>query len=78
MAIDIGIQRVAERLKGGGWKITVTPPKWSGIIDPGVVILSENEYARYLAWRHDGGLIQQYLSDLPVKKREILLSGVWS
>jgi hypothetical protein len=43
---------------------------------PQFVKLSKDQAQQYLAWIKDEGLIQDYLSDLSIDDREILISGI--
>lgn len=71
-----GPTREAEPLADGTWRVTVTPPPWSGFA-ASTIILNGDQYRRYLSWMGDGGLmIQTALPDLSEAEREILLTGI--
>ena len=58
-----------------GWKVEVTPPDWVGL--PGsYIMLTENQYQRYRAWRDTGVLIQEALPELSPSQREVLMTGL--
>lgn len=68
--------REAWRHPDGNWRVTVTPPPWSGY-SASTVILSPELYERYLQWL-SGKLpkIQEALPSLTAAEREMLLSGI--
>jgi hypothetical protein len=68
-------ERQHERLPDGSYRVTVTPPKWSGF-GASSLRLEGHQFDRYQHWLHDGGLIQQHLPDLSNEDREVLLSGI--
>jgi hypothetical protein len=67
--------RKAEMQDDGTWKITVTPPAWSGF-NASTVVLTQDQYNRYLEWQSGASVIQACLRDLSADVREILLSGI--
>ncbi len=68
--------RRAERLPDGNWKVTVTPPAWSGFKQGSSVILTHHQYGRYLAWLQSQHTIQSMLPELTAGQRETLMSGI--
>jgi hypothetical protein len=73
--IGMGPKREARRNIGGGWIVTVTPPDVVGL--PGnSLVLSEDQYQRYLEWHEGGCLIQEALPDLTSAQREVLMTGL--
>lgn len=75
MIPGFGPTREVKALDDGNFEITVTPPSWVGAGGKSVV-LSHDQYLRYLQWRADQGiLIQDALPDLTDIQREILMNG---
>lgn len=59
----------------GGYKVTVTPPAWSGF-KASSIVLDEDQFRRYNLFLEKKGLIQDLLPELSSSDREILLSGI--
>jgi hypothetical protein len=60
----------------GGFRVTVTPPAWTGIKGGKYLDLSPPQYLRYLEWMESRVLIQDALPELRPDQREILLTGM--
>lgn len=76
--IDImgfGPTRAGSQQPDGSWLVTVTPPTFSGF-KPSTIVLTDDQYNRYLAWQATGCLIQKALPELTASQREILISGI--
>lgn len=68
-------KRDEEHMADGRVQVTVTPPEWVGAEGKSVV-LTHDQYLRYLQWRSDQGiLIQDALPELTDNQREILING---
>jgi hypothetical protein len=59
-----------------GYRVTVTPPVWSGFESGSSVDLTIDQYERYLRWLGGGFQIQEALPELNADQREILMSGI--
>lgn len=68
-------KREAACLPSGDWRITVTPPTFLGF-KPSTIVLSPDQYRRFIEWVGSGVKIQDALPDLTAGQREILLSGI--
>ena len=73
--INVLAERKSEPLSDGRWRVTVTPPKWSGF-GPSSLILTDNQYQHYQRWLEGHALIQDELPELSDDQREILISGI--
>lgn len=73
--LGFGPKREETRQENGTWLITVTPPPATGF-SPSSLILTEEQYRRYLQWRNMGVLIQEALPELTPDQREILMTGI--
>lgn len=72
---DLAPDRRARQLPDGRWEVTVVPP--AAIGGPGrTVVLTEEQYARYLLWRSGIKMIQDALPELTASEREALMSGL--
>jgi hypothetical protein len=60
----------------GGFRVTVTPPEWTGIKGGKYIDLSPVQYLKYLEWMESGILIQDALPELTPAQREILMTGM--
>lgn len=69
------IRRQAVAQEDGTWKVTVTPPRFTEF-SPSSIILTNDQYCRYLQWQNGGVLIQNILHDLTPAQREILMTGI--
>lgn len=69
-----GPKREFEMLPNGNWKVTVTPPSWSGF-SASSLELTPDQYRRVGLWNR-GALIQDALPDLTAAQREILKTGI--
>lgn len=75
--LGLGPKRVLTQLDDGNYKLTVTPPAWSGFTNGSEVILTEDQKNRYEQWlANPGTLIQDLLSDLSPSQRESIMSGI--
>lgn len=74
--IGMGPRREELLQPEGGCIIRVTRNAAFGAQIPVEVRLTSPQYLRYQQWRKGGGLIQDYLGDLPVVEREKLMSGL--
>lgn len=70
-----GPKRKATKQEDGTFLVTVTPPSCTGF-SPSSIILTADQYRRYLAWLEGDGLIQTQLPELTAAQREILMSGI--
>lgn len=70
-----GPKREETKLENGNWKITVTPPNWSGFSGNSIE-LNPDQYHRYKQWRDQKGMIQDLFPELSAAQREILQSGI--
>ena len=59
----------------GTWNIFVTPPAFLGAPTT-CVILTHDQYLKFLQWRSGEGMIQDMLPDLSAHNRELLLTGI--
>ena len=57
------------------WNISVTPPDIIGGKKQSLV-LTDDQYHRYRAWRDKGVMIQDALPELTISQREILMTGL--
>jgi len=58
-------------------EVTVTPGSLMGPNPiPGVILLSPDQYERFLEWRKGRGLIQDLFPELTQDEREILMTGL--
>lgn len=73
--VGLGPTRIVERLDNG-YKVTVTPPAWSGISGGTSVVLNADQFSRYNTWNSGLALIQEALPDLSPADREILMTGI--
>jgi hypothetical protein len=64
-----------EEPHGENYLVTITPPAFMGG-EPQKVILTPDQFARYLTWKDRGVLIQNALPDLSPSDREKLMSGL--
>ena len=70
------LNRSAEKLPSGNYKVTVGPPP-DMQVDGASVELGAEDYERYCAWlASHGEPIQNFLPDLADDKREALLTGL--
>jgi hypothetical protein len=67
-------RRVEQTKKG--WRVYVTPPTTVGRYPEVSVLLSDEQYSRYLRWRNEGMMIQEALPELSVSEREKLMTGL--
>ena len=67
--------RSAEKIGPDAWRVTVTPPPWSGFRCSSIT-LTDNQYDRYREWLNGAVLIQDALPDLSLTDREILMTGI--
>lgn len=68
-------QRHAAPIAGGRWAVTVTPPAVVGGRGR-TVVLTGDQYARYLQWRARTMLLQDALPELSASEREALMTGL--
>jgi len=73
--LGMGPTRAVERLDNG-YKVTVTPPAWSGFTEGASVILNIDQFSRYNFWMNGAMLIQEALPELSSADREILMTGI--
>jgi len=73
--LGMGPKREAVEIPGG-YRVTVTPPAWSGFTEGASIDLTVGQYERYLEWNEGRGLIQNCLPELSRDQREILMSGI--
>ena len=66
---------VGSRTDGKSWEIRVTPPLIIGDYPTLSVLLTQDQYERYLKWKQ-GMLMQEALPDLPPHTREVLMTGL--
>jgi hypothetical protein len=74
--LGLGPTREAFRQSDGLWKVTVTPPAWSGFKRGSNLLLTDEQYARYQTWLEHGGGIDEIMPDLSPDEREGLQSGI--
>jgi hypothetical protein len=67
--------RYVERVEDG-YVVHVTPPPIIGQLPTQSVMLTDDQYQRYLQWREKDGMIQELLPDLSDSQREILMTGL--
>ena len=67
--------RRVERTPAGGYVVYVKPPDFVGTPEVSV-LLTPDQYARYLQWRDGPLMIQDALPDLSISEREMLMSGL--
>ena len=60
----------------GGYVVFVKPPPIIGELPERHVVLTNDQYQRYLQWREKDGMIQELLPDLSDSQREILMTGL--
>lgn len=70
-----GPKREVEQQLDGSWKVTVSPPEFLGF-KPSSIVLTADQYRRYLDWQNTGELIQVCLPELSPSQREILMTGL--
>lgn len=73
--MGFGPTRSAERVRAGGYIITVTPPALLNLKGASLH-LTDDQYLRYQAWNEGGLLIQDALPDLTDAQREMLMTGI--
>jgi hypothetical protein len=66
-----------ETLRADGtWIVTVTPPAVLSPATTAIVVLSADQFNRYLMWRQGERMIQDALPELSSEDRERLISGL--
>ena len=73
--LGMGPTRTVEK-HDNGYKVTVTPPAWSGFTEGASVILNIDQFSRYNSWMNGAMLIQEALPELSSADREILMTGI--
>lgn len=73
--LGFGPTRRTEENIDGTYTVYVKPPKMFNIPEEHIV-LTRDQYSRYLRWLDGELMIQEALPDLNVDQREILLSGL--
>ena len=73
--LNLGPKREATEQSDGTWQITIRPPEFTGFSES-QIILTADQYQRYLHWSNDNLLIQDALPELSASQREILLTGI--
>ena len=71
----MGPKHEAHELPDGAVMVSVTPPRFMKLPTQSI-LLSADQYKRYLRWRRNEGLIQELLHDLDDDQREILMTGI--
>lgn len=74
--LGFGPTREAVKVPEGSlWEIRVTAPAFMNTPTQRILLTSE-QYERYLKWQEGPGLIQDCLPDLSDSEREILMTGL--
>lgn len=73
--LGLGPKRTATKTENG-WLVTVVPPAWVKCGAGANIVLTQDQYERYLDWQQKGVLIQDALPDLSDAQREILMTGM--
>lgn len=60
----------------GGYVVFVKPPPIIGELPERHVVLTNDQYQRYLLWREGPLMIQEALPELTPSQREILMTGL--
>jgi hypothetical protein len=66
----------ADPLDGGRYRVTVTSPPWANVGDGASVVLTSDQFERFLKWQRHEMLIQDAMHDLSAEDREVLISGI--
>jgi hypothetical protein len=75
---ELGPKREAVR-DGDHWIVRITPASWTSFKNPSEIVLTHDQYGRYLAWLQTGvHLLVNILPELTNRQRELLICGISS
>lgn len=74
--MGLGPTRSVEEIDDNLYRVTVTPPAWSGYKKGKSIDLTLNQFERYKEWMlNNVDMIQDVFPELTAEQREILLNG---